>query len=188
MASLIAIEFAISSIDPIKALFYSQVLDGLIAPVLIVLMLIVTFSRNLMGDFVNGIPTKIFGWAAVAVMILVDLAMVYQVATKGLPSQSAPISGQRARRANTRRVQLAKVRGLASEVIHDAQRLASLKVALAKREVTDIAVANGVAAGLVAAGGLLVMLGLLIGVPTLVVLLVPWHWEAALVWVLGYVA
>jgi Mn2+/Fe2+ NRAMP family transporter len=58
----------------------------LIAPVLIVLMLLVTSSRKLMGDFANGILTKVFGWAAVAVMVLADLAMVYQVATKGLPS------------------------------------------------------------------------------------------------------
>jgi hypothetical protein len=79
------------------------------------------------------------------------------------------------------------VRELASQVIHDAQRLASLEVALAKREVRDIAVANGVAASLVAAGGLLLMLGMLVAVPTLVIFLVPWHWEAALVWAVGYV-
>jgi Mn2+/Fe2+ NRAMP family transporter len=86
VAFLVAMELAISAIDPIKALFYSQVLDGLIAPVLIVLMLLVTSSSKLMGDFANGILTKVFGWAAVAVMVLADLAMVYQVATKGLPS------------------------------------------------------------------------------------------------------
>jgi Mn2+/Fe2+ NRAMP family transporter len=85
VAFLIAIELAISSIDPIKALFYSQVIDGLIAPFLIVLMLLVTSSRKLMGDFVNGIPTKIIGWTAAGVMVVADLALVYQVATKGLP-------------------------------------------------------------------------------------------------------
>src|SRR5438876_10107990 len=53
LAFLVALELAISSIDPIKALFYSQVLDGLIAPFLIVLMILVTSSRKLMGDFVN---------------------------------------------------------------------------------------------------------------------------------------
>jgi Mn2+/Fe2+ NRAMP family transporter len=85
VAFLVAMELAISAVDPIKALFYSQVLDGLIAPVLIVLMLMVTSSRKLMGDFVNGVLTRVVGWAAVAVMSLADLAMVYQVATKGLP-------------------------------------------------------------------------------------------------------
>jgi hypothetical protein len=76
---------------------------------------------------------------------------------------------------------------LASAVIHDFQRLAGLEVALAKQEVKEMAVANGVAAGLVAAGGLLVVLALLVAAPSLVVVLVPWHWQAALVWVVGYV-
>jgi Mn2+/Fe2+ NRAMP family transporter len=39
-----------------------------------------------MGDFVNGLPTKVFGWAAAVVMVLADVAVVYQVATKGLPA------------------------------------------------------------------------------------------------------
>jgi Mn2+/Fe2+ NRAMP family transporter len=85
LAFLVAMEMAISAVDPIKALFYSQVLDGIIAPVLIVLLLLLTSSRKLMGDFVNGLPTKVFGWAAAAVMLLADGALVYQVATKGLP-------------------------------------------------------------------------------------------------------
>jgi Mn2+/Fe2+ NRAMP family transporter len=86
IAFLIAMEMAVSAIDPIKALFYSQVLSGLIAPVLIVLLLLLTSSRKLMGDFVNGLPTKVFGWAAAVVMVLADVAVVYQVATKGLPA------------------------------------------------------------------------------------------------------
>jgi Mn2+/Fe2+ NRAMP family transporter len=86
IAFLVAMEMAISTVDPIKALFYSQVLDGIIAPVLIVLLLLLTSNRKLMGDFVNGLPTKVFGWAAAAVMMLADVAVVYQVATKGLPA------------------------------------------------------------------------------------------------------
>ena len=85
LAFLVAMELAISAIDPIKALLYSQLLSGIIAPVLIVLLLLLTSSRKLMGDFVNGVPTKVFGWAAAAVMVLADGALIYQVATKGLP-------------------------------------------------------------------------------------------------------
>jgi Mn2+/Fe2+ NRAMP family transporter len=86
VAFLIAMELAISAVNPIKALFYSQVLDGIIAPVLVILLLLLTSSRKLMGDFVNGLPTKLIGWTAAAVMVLADVALVYQVATKGLPS------------------------------------------------------------------------------------------------------
>jgi len=85
LAFLVAMELAISSIDPIKALFYSQVLDGLIAPFLIVLMILVTSSRKLMGDFVNGPVTRVVAWAAAAVMVLADVTLAYQIATKGLP-------------------------------------------------------------------------------------------------------
>src|SRR5258707_10718127 len=82
----------------------------------------------------------------------------------------------------------AKSGDLAAAVIHDAQRLVSLEVALAKQEIKDLVMANAVAAGLVAAGGLLLLLGVLGAIPSLVVVLVPWHWEAALAWVVLYVA
>src|SRR5258706_7562045 len=86
IAFLIAMEMAISAVDPIRALFYSQVLDGLIAPALIVLLLLLTSSRKLMGYFLNGLPTKLFGWTAAVVMVLADLPVVYQIATRGLPA------------------------------------------------------------------------------------------------------
>jgi hypothetical protein len=46
-----------------------------------------------MGDFVNGLPTKIIGWAAAGLMFLADGALVYQVDTKRLPKLRA--SGRR---------------------------------------------------------------------------------------------
>jgi Mn2+/Fe2+ NRAMP family transporter len=61
------------------------VLDGLIAPVLIVLLLLLTSNRKLMGDYVNRLPTKVIGWSAAGVMVLADAALAYQVATHGLP-------------------------------------------------------------------------------------------------------
>jgi Mn2+/Fe2+ NRAMP family transporter len=86
LAFLIAMEMAVSAVNPIKALFYSQVLDGLIAPVLVILLLLLTSSRKLMGDFVNRLPTKVIGWTTVAVMVLADVGLAYQIATEGLPN------------------------------------------------------------------------------------------------------
>jgi Mn2+/Fe2+ NRAMP family transporter len=86
LAFLVAMELAVSAVDPVKALFYSQVLNGLIAPVIIVLLVLVTSSRKVMGDFANGVLSNVFGVATAVVMTLADLALVYQVATKGLPS------------------------------------------------------------------------------------------------------
>jgi uncharacterized membrane protein YqjE len=81
---------------------------------------------------------------------------------------------------------IAKLGDLAAEVIHDAQRLVSLEVALAKQELKDLAIANAVAAGLVLFGGLLLILGVLVAIPSLVIVLVPWHWQAALAWIVLY--
>jgi hypothetical protein len=97
----------------------------------------------------------------------------------------------------TRRVELSRVatieketrpssRGLVASVISDAQRLVALEIALAKQEAKELATANAIAAGLMAFGGLLVMLGILVAVPVLVIALVPWKWEAAAVWVAAY--
>jgi len=75
---------------------------------------------------------------------------------------------------------------IAAEVIHDAQRLVSLEIALAKQEVRDLVMENAVAAGMVGLGGLLILLALLVAVPSFVVALVPWKWQATVVWIVGY--
>lgn len=73
-----------------------------------------------------------------------------------------------------------------AEVVHGAQRLLDLEIALAKQEVKDLVVANAIAAGMVGFGGLLAVLAVLVAIPTLVVALVPWHWQAAAAWVVLY--
>ncbi|MDQ2942255.1 MAG: phage holin family protein [Candidatus Dormibacteraeota bacterium] len=76
---------------------------------------------------------------------------------------------------------------LAVEVIQDAQRLVGLEIALAKQELKDLAITNAIAAGMVVLGGLLVVLGVLVAVPSMIVILVPWHWQAAAAWIALYV-
>ncbi len=78
-------------------------------------------------------------------------------------------------------------RGLIASVISDAQRLVSLEIALARQELKELATENAIAVGLMGFGGLLLVLSLLVALPSLVVILVPWHWQAAAVWVAAYV-
>jgi small-conductance mechanosensitive channel len=78
-------------------------------------------------------------------------------------------------------------RGLIASVVSDAQRLVALEIALAKQEAKELATGNAIAAGLIAFGGLLLVLAVLVGLPSLVVWLLPWHWQAAAVWVAAYV-
>ena len=62
-------------IDPIKALFWSAVLNGLIAVPLIVATMIVVSSRKLLGPFIAPPALKFVGWSATALMALAALAM-----------------------------------------------------------------------------------------------------------------
>ncbi len=61
--------------DPVKELFWSAVLNGVIAvPIMVVMMLLAT-RRATMGDHVIGNPLRWLGWVATAVMALVVVAM-----------------------------------------------------------------------------------------------------------------
>jgi Mn2+/Fe2+ NRAMP family transporter len=66
-------------------LFYSQVLDALIAPVLAFLLLRLTASRRIMGEFGNGLAMNVLGWVAVGVLLAADVATTYSVGTNGIP-------------------------------------------------------------------------------------------------------
>ena len=81
----------------------------------------------------------------------------------------------------------ASSRELAAEAMQGVQRLVSLEIALAKQELKEIAIVNLIAVACIAAAGLLAILALLVAIPVLVIALVPWHWQAALVWAVAYI-
>lgn len=62
-------------IDPIKALFWSAVLNGVIAVPLMVATMIVVSNRKQLGPFVAPLRLKIMGWLATAVMAAAAVAM-----------------------------------------------------------------------------------------------------------------
>jgi NRAMP (natural resistance-associated macrophage protein)-like metal ion transporter len=74
-ATLGGIGLTFSPIDPIKALFWSAVVNGVISvPVLIVMMLLAG-NEKVMGEFVSGPWLKFVGWVATAVMAAAVCAM-----------------------------------------------------------------------------------------------------------------
>ncbi|MGH2443160.1 MAG: NRAMP family divalent metal transporter [Chloroflexota bacterium] len=81
LSMLAGVELAISGFSPIKALFYSQILNGLVAPVLIFLMVVMVSRASLMGQFVATIWERVGGWAAVVVMTVADIAFIYGLAS-----------------------------------------------------------------------------------------------------------
>ncbi len=75
---------------------------------------------------------------------------------------------------------------LAQGIVEDAQKMVRLEVELAKAEFKQLAIRNGIALGLLIGAGLLLMITILVAVPVLLVVALPWHWQVAVIWVVLY--
>jgi len=69
----VVIDFA--GINPISALFWTAVINGVVAPPLLVVVMLVANNKKVMGKRTNGLFTNIFGWLATAVMFAAAIAM-----------------------------------------------------------------------------------------------------------------
>jgi NRAMP (natural resistance-associated macrophage protein)-like metal ion transporter len=75
LATLGGMALNFSAIDPIKALFWAAVVNGVLAtPLMIVMMLIATNGR-IMGRLTLPLSLRIGGWIATAIMALVSVAL-----------------------------------------------------------------------------------------------------------------
>jgi Mn2+/Fe2+ NRAMP family transporter len=75
MASAVGLALNFSAINPVKALYWSAVINGVAAaPIMIVIMLLASSSR-VMGQFALPWGLKILGWAATAAMAVVAVMM-----------------------------------------------------------------------------------------------------------------
>lgn len=79
ISMLIGLGLNFVGLDPIKALIYSAVSNGLIAPVVLVLIVLISSNKKVMGEWSNGGISKFFGWAITGVMVLAGLATIYSL-------------------------------------------------------------------------------------------------------------
>ena len=76
ISMLVGLAMNFFGIDPIKALIWSAVLNGLIAPVILVLIVLLSSNKEIMGKWVNGRFTQWMGWLVVAIMTIAGAAAV----------------------------------------------------------------------------------------------------------------
>jgi len=77
LSMLIGLLINFVGIDPIKALIYAAVLNGLVAPVILVLIVLLASNKNVMREHKNHSAVTFLGWFATIVMIIVGLATIY---------------------------------------------------------------------------------------------------------------
>lgn len=63
-------------IDPIKALIYSAIANGIVAPVILVFIVKISSSKKIMGEFKNSKLKKTIGWVATVLMGVTAIAAI----------------------------------------------------------------------------------------------------------------
>jgi NRAMP (natural resistance-associated macrophage protein)-like metal ion transporter len=76
LATMLGLLIELSPVDPIRALFWSAVLNGIAAVPLMIAMMVVVSRHQVMGRFTASRPLLILGWAATAVMALAAGALL----------------------------------------------------------------------------------------------------------------
>jgi NRAMP (natural resistance-associated macrophage protein)-like metal ion transporter len=76
ISMLVGLAMNFIGLDPIKALIYSAVLNGVVAPVVLVLIVLIASDKKVMGEWVNSKLATGLGWAVVAVMTVAGVAAI----------------------------------------------------------------------------------------------------------------
>jgi NRAMP (natural resistance-associated macrophage protein)-like metal ion transporter len=75
-ATLVGVGMNFLHVDPIKALFYSAMINGLVAPPLMVLIVLLGSDRKVMKSKVSGVLSKMLTWTATGAMTAAAAALI----------------------------------------------------------------------------------------------------------------
>ena len=76
IAILVGLVFDFARLNAVKMLFWSAVLNGLLAPPLVIMVVALTSDRRVMGDRVNSTSMQVLGWVCALVMSAAALALL----------------------------------------------------------------------------------------------------------------
>lgn len=75
-STLVGVLINFIGINPIRALVYAAIINGFLAPPLLVAIMLVANNRQIMGQRVNGRWANILGWTTTLVMFIAAVALV----------------------------------------------------------------------------------------------------------------
>ena len=75
LATLVGATLNFTPLDPIKALFWSAVINGVVAVPIMAMIVLMASRGKVMGPFALGPLLKVFGWLATAVMTIAAIGM-----------------------------------------------------------------------------------------------------------------
>ena len=66
-------------IHPIKALIYSAIVNGIIAPIIIIFIVHISSNKKIMGRFKNSLSKNIIGWLIIILMSIASIATIISI-------------------------------------------------------------------------------------------------------------
>ena len=79
ISTLIGVALCFTPIDPIKALYWSAVLNGVISVPIMILMMLMAVRPEIMGQFTITKKLKVLGWLATLIMMFAVSAMLFTI-------------------------------------------------------------------------------------------------------------
>lgn len=76
ISMLVGLGINFIGLDPIKALIYSAVLNGLIAPVILILIVLISSNKKIMKKHVNHPLVTYLGWLTTGIMVLTAVVTI----------------------------------------------------------------------------------------------------------------
>ena len=74
---LVGLALNFAGFNAVRMLFWAAVLNGVLAPPLVVLVVLLTSSKRVMGKHTNPPLLKWLGWATAAVMSAAVVALIF---------------------------------------------------------------------------------------------------------------
>jgi Mn2+/Fe2+ NRAMP family transporter len=76
---LVGLSLDFIGLNPIKALIYSAVANGLVAPVVLAMIVLISSNKEVMGNRANRPLARFLGWSLVVMMTVAGLATIFSL-------------------------------------------------------------------------------------------------------------
>lgn len=77
IAMLVGLSINFIGLDPIKALIYAAVANGIVAPLILGLIVLISSNKKIMGSWANRRHVSVIGWATTGLMAISGIAAIY---------------------------------------------------------------------------------------------------------------
>jgi NRAMP (natural resistance-associated macrophage protein)-like metal ion transporter len=79
LSLLIGLGINFLNIDPIKALIYAAVGNGIVAPIILALIVLISSNKKIMGEWANRPVDSFIGWLTTGLMAAAGIAAIYAI-------------------------------------------------------------------------------------------------------------